>query len=345
MSIGLLVACLQPPRRCEPSAADEWWAQQVVCVTIDEVPAMEQETAHVHYYALANGLAPKILKVTRHPLSGQPDHLVGKYLDQKIAAYTEQRQHFWAFQPESWMTYHVSTIFEVDCPPKEKLFILIERVDDKLEIMMGVGSVSRSFMLEIRATGKCRKSDRCFQQPRQLVAPRVTVKRLFEWLGHNLSRRWQPYHILHSNCQHVAEELQSYVRNPNSTKLPTAILDDDLVSTQTFCTDAAAMGMTPVGARGSAGYRSNSFNSGGIPTRVGSFGTKAPSRCGSFDGSVGLKSCSFSVHPENPPPYYMPAAGYAMGGSYSMPQQLQIHPSHRPRQFTPEEEEDNCVVQ
>lgn len=215
MSLNLFVSCLKPPRRTTAfKASPTWWATQVVCVTVEEVPEVTHAKEGVRFYSWARGRVPVVLKATTHKLTGSPEGLVRRYLDKPIVAFTESRQHFWSFQPSDWITYHVSTILEVEGPGSDKLFILIERVDDRLEVMLGLGAVTRTFLMEFRATGKCRQTARCFQQPRQLVAPRVTVRRLFEWLGNSLARRWQPYHMLQNNCQHVADEVQQYVRDP-----------------------------------------------------------------------------------------------------------------------------------
>lgn len=176
---------------------------------------MGEETEDIHFYVLANGHGENILRVANLQLQGPPDTFLQAYWDRPIVAFMEMRQNFWTFQPDSWITYHVCTILEVDVPGSDKLFILVERVDDRLEIMLGKGYIPRSFMMEFRATGRSRRSDRCVQKPRQVVAPRVTVRRFFEWLGSNMSKRWQPYHILESNCQHVAEDVQSFIVDPN----------------------------------------------------------------------------------------------------------------------------------
>jgi len=216
MSLWMLVSCLQPPRPSEPwHVSGAWWASQVCCVTVEEVPELGEEMEDIRYYVLANGLGHNVLKVENLNLVGPPAGFLGKFIERPIIAVTEMRQHFWAFQPESWITYHVSTILEVDGVDADKLFILIERVDDRLEIMLCVGHIPRSFMMEFRATGRPRRSDKCFQQPRQIVAPIVSVRRLFEWIGTSLANNWKPYHILQSNCQHINEELQSFIRDPN----------------------------------------------------------------------------------------------------------------------------------
>jgi len=184
---------------------------------------MGQENDDVHYYVLPNGSQQNILKVSKVALRGPPDFLK-PYRDRRIMAYTQMRQNFWAYQPDSWITYHVCTIMEVDVPSGDKLHILIERVDDRLEIMLGVGHTPRSFMLEVRATGRARRADRCFQLPRQELWPfePVTVGQLLDWLSTTVCKRWQPYHILESNCQHVAEELQRFLESPRKDRLAVA---------------------------------------------------------------------------------------------------------------------------
>mmetsp|Transcript_171062 Transcript_171062/g.548188 ORF Transcript_171062/g.548188 Transcript_171062/m.548188 type:complete len:320 (-) Transcript_171062:82-1041(-) len=231
MSLGLLVSCMQPSRPSEPwhvSAA--WWASQVCCVTVEEVPELGEEMEDIRYYVLANGFGHNVLKVENLNLVGPPVGFLGKYIERPIIAVTEMRQHFWAFQPESWITYHVCTILEVDGVEADKLFILIERVDDRLEIMLCVGHIPRSFMLEFRATGRPRRSDKCFQQPRQIVAPIVSVRRLFEWIGTSMANNWKPYHILQSNCQHISEELQSFIRDPSRYSNPNELVHAQLVT-------------------------------------------------------------------------------------------------------------------
>lgn len=325
MSVGLLVACLQPPRTCEPSGLDEWWANQVVCVTVEAVDSMQDATDRHRYYALAAGQQQHVLKQTKQFLCGPPEHLAGPYLDAKIVAYTEQRQHFWAFQPESWLTYHVSTIFEVERPRYEKLFVLVERIDDKLEISLGVGNLPKSFMLEFRATGKQRKSDRCFQQPRQVVVPRVTLRHFFEWLTRSLSKRWQPYHILHSNCQHVADELQNYVRDPTGTASSVAKEEWQISQSQNQSRSQSFIQSPRIQPQGIQEY---SYAASSTP--VCSFkGVPAMPTMGAGHPRAGaMRSSSFDVHPQY-------KGGYAM------------KPSHvqRPMQRTPDGTDNNCFVQ
>merc|ERR1740139_423153 len=140
-------------------------------------------------------------------------------------------------------------------------------------MMIGVGSVPRSFMLEIRANGKCRKTEKCFKQPRQVVAPRVTVRRLLEWLSNNVARRWMPYHILHQNCQHMAEELQQYVRDPNGTSAysPTVLEDPEHISTRPLCVEAPSSPgpnhRKASAPRGHMALRSSSFGASGAMQR------------------------------------------------------------------------------
>lgn len=332
---------------------------------------MEPETEKIRFYALANGCGQRILKTTRHELIGPPNYLVEPYLDYKIEAFMEQRQHFWTFQPESWMTYHVSTILEVDCPRNEKLFILIERIDDKLEIMFGVGYVPRSFMLEFRATGKCRQCDRCFQQPRQAVKPRVTVRRLFEWFGNNLARRWQPYHILHANCQHVAEEVQRYVRDPSGT-CTTVPTEEEVSASKVYHAKVQAAGMRGMSMKGSNGpmrsYRTSSmgYNSisvpGGSIPHGNSFNSQASLRSGNFASGNGyptnltsstdfgmMKSPSFfSNHDPRPPDCLRsgPPSALSSRNSYKMSDLPHgQHPRLHGRPTQSPEEDDSCVVQ
>merc|ERR1740120_316269 len=103
----------------------------------------------------------------------------------------------------------------------------------------------------------------------EAVAPRVTVRRLLEWLGRNLGRRWEPYHILQSNCQHLAHELQSYVRDPNgSSKLMPSSLEEELMfGPHGLCSGPPPLSAVPVQeisvhqGRGRVVARSNSFGS------------------------------------------------------------------------------------
>lgn len=221
MDLSFIFSCNAPSRPPAQSpglspALIAWWASQVLCVTVEEVPEVGEERHGTGYYVLNTGLGRAVLKVSDVPLRGAPTEWLGTYNYMPIVSSTELRQNFWTFQPDSWITYHVATVLEVDGFEKQNLFILVERIDDRLEIMMGAGPTARSWMMEFRATRQPRKHDRCHPQPSQVLAPLVNAQMLFEWIGSELCLKWKPYHILQSNCQHIAEDLQCFLRDPSS---------------------------------------------------------------------------------------------------------------------------------
>merc|ERR1740121_493191 len=167
----------------------------------------------------------------------------------------------------------------------------------------------------------------------EAVAPRVTVRRLLEWWGRNLGRRWEPYHILQSNCQHLAHELQSYVRDPNgSSQLMPSSLEEELIfGPHVLCAGQSHHSGVPVQkvaiSRGPAVMRSSSFGSGQrqMP-RAGSFNAKAAPQCSSFDmGCAGVSGLLSRPNMDSCP--------------------LAQHGRPAPRQVWAQDEEDGCVVQ
>lgn len=193
-----------------------WWSAQVLCVQLEEVNVKGEESETVRFYGLPTPVGTKFLKVTRLLLTGPPDAVLSKHLDKRIVAFQETRQHFWSFQPKNWITFHNFTILEI---AGSQLYLLLEKVSNKLEIMMGEGQVPLSFMREYRATGHARYLTRCFSQPRQTLSSQITLRRLLRWIDGPLARRWQPYSLLQANCQHFAQDLHQFLLTPGAGEL------------------------------------------------------------------------------------------------------------------------------
>jgi hypothetical protein len=194
------------------------WRERVYCVQVEQVETgvekVEAYTPAVSFYQLPSqfgGGKNLTVRVKKAELSGPPVHFVQKDLKRRIAGITEIRQSFWSSVAS--VAYHAFTILDVETCG---LFILCERKNDKLELMLGYGIIPHDFMKEFRATGKARNTERCLDLPREKVQSAVTVGDFLDWLDNNVQGRWQPYNILTANCQHFAEDIKSFVLSPQS---------------------------------------------------------------------------------------------------------------------------------
>lgn len=150
------------------------------------------------------------MKTTLLRLSSPPDKHVSDHLFHNITEYTEVRQD-WSVVPRGWGAYHSFTLLHVQ---GNELTICLEKKTDKLEIMLAHGARATRFLEDFSALIRPRNPERCAKQPRLPVAPGLSVARLFEWIDGPLARNWQPYSLTASNCQHFAEELHNFLRNP-----------------------------------------------------------------------------------------------------------------------------------
>lgn len=197
--------------RSTKRASSKWWKYMVRCSQVEEVKEKGESSDTVRYYGLSMDDKIKYIKMTHHSLTGPPYDLFEEHLEGIITAFTETRQHFWAFQPRSWITYHNFTVLDID---GQGFFILCEKISHHLEIMFGEGTGPRSFVKEYRATGFPRQIERCFDQPTAPLTSSITVRQLIMWMDGPLRKRWEPYDILLSNCQHFASKLHKFVEKP-----------------------------------------------------------------------------------------------------------------------------------
>mmetsp|Transcript_71850 Transcript_71850/g.161252 ORF Transcript_71850/g.161252 Transcript_71850/m.161252 type:complete len:226 (-) Transcript_71850:133-810(-) len=210
---------------CNPAAHgnSSWWAKQVICVEVEEARRTGTSTDTVHYYRRKdNGLC---LKTALHYLTGPPYSLLGHWwLHRNITFFTERRQKWQPFQPQSFLAYHAFTIIEVDGGSSDNtLFLLFEKKGDQLEFMFGRGDEAHNYMKEFRASGYPRDVDGCFGQERQRVPVSLTLRQLLEWMDGPMSKHWRPYSLLQANCQHFAQDVQHFLMDPGAAELEARI--------------------------------------------------------------------------------------------------------------------------
>lgn len=191
---------------------------QVCCAKAEVVQHVSKAIPSERIYTFDHGLQGVLhVKTTVHKLRGPPLDLLGKDVQRPITAFTEIRQPYWKFQPESWITYHAFTILEVD---NGAFFLLLERKTDMLEIVIGDADIPLSAMKAFRAFGGGRNLSLCVEQCRQELGIRTTVFQLLEWIDGPVEENWQHYDLFNSNCQHFAQELQQYLLHPfDSTRI------------------------------------------------------------------------------------------------------------------------------
>mmetsp|Transcript_120305 Transcript_120305/g.236424 ORF Transcript_120305/g.236424 Transcript_120305/m.236424 type:complete len:375 (+) Transcript_120305:2-1126(+) len=202
-----------PPRSHGSTHSNEaWWEAQVILAQVEFVPEGGAGSEMEKFYKFVDDQGVDgWIRSTRQFLSGPPD--LGELMNKQITAFTEVRQPYWSKQPRMFITYHAFTVLEI---ASGELFILLERKTDMLEIVIGTPDIPFAFMRAFRAFGPGRNINRCVDESRQVLNSRVTVRQLFGWIDGPLEERWQPYDMLQANCQHFAEDLQTFLLDPGA---------------------------------------------------------------------------------------------------------------------------------
>lgn len=151
------------------------------------------------------------MRTSLQKLKEPPYSLLGKDLQRTITAFTEVRQPYWHYQPESWITYHAFTILEVD---GGAMFLLLEKKTDMLEMVVGDPQIPGGVMKAFRAVGGGRNIRLCSELPRQELKIRTTVYQLLEWIDGPVEEGWKHYDMLSANCQHFARDVQRFLLKP-----------------------------------------------------------------------------------------------------------------------------------
>jgi len=176
---------------------------------VEEVEQEGRPTDTERYWANSNGIT--WIKTSLLLLESPPTKELAKYLDDPILAYTETRQ-YWSYLPYNGLTYHSFSLLETR---GGELFMQMEKKDDQLEFMMGIGQASLNFMKEFRAICTLRRLDRCFNQPRCMVAQGLKVRHVLDWIGGPLAKTWRPYSLFSANCQHFTDDLHRFLEHPS----------------------------------------------------------------------------------------------------------------------------------
>lgn len=194
-----------------------WWKEIVLCAHLEEVMWKGMETTDIAYFGRkTNGGTKRYIKLTWHDLEKPPNSLFWGNLDKPIAAFTEVDEKWFSWQPNSLITYHAFIILEIDNAGwfGEKLFILLERCSDSLQLLFGLGAEVHLFVRQFYANGRPRNVRQCTPQPRKELTKLVTMRMLLEWMDTVVARDWRPYNLLAKNCQHFVAEVETYLLDP-----------------------------------------------------------------------------------------------------------------------------------
>jgi len=188
-----------------------------LCASLEEVMWRGWESIDVCYFGRrAKSGSKRYIKLTWRALDEPPYNLLWSYLDLPVTAFTEVDEKWFAWQPDSLITYHAFTILEVEQAGwfGESLFVLMERCNNNIQLLYGCGDEVHIFLQQFYANGRQRNVKQCLPQPRQKLTKLVTLRHVIEWLDNVVAKEWQPYNLLAENCQHFAENLQHFLQNP-----------------------------------------------------------------------------------------------------------------------------------
>jgi len=158
----------------------------------------------------------RYIKCAWKDLDEAPFSLLWSYLDMPIAAFTEVNEKWFAWQPNSAITYHAFTILEIENAGwlGQTMYLLLERCNNNLQMLFGSGEEVHLFMQQFYANGRARNVEQFLYQPRQRLNKVVTLRQFLEWLDNVVAREWQPYNLLAENCQHFVADMQRFLLNP-----------------------------------------------------------------------------------------------------------------------------------
>lgn len=106
--------------------------------------------------------------------------------------------------------YHSFTILKLE----GEMYLVIEKFDDRLEVMLGEGANFLAYCQRFRATLDERpvSSNRPLQIcPQEVLIKDVRVANVCKWIAGPLAMIWQPYSLLAQNCQSFARDLRNYL--------------------------------------------------------------------------------------------------------------------------------------
>mmetsp|Transcript_61267 Transcript_61267/g.163931 ORF Transcript_61267/g.163931 Transcript_61267/m.163931 type:complete len:365 (-) Transcript_61267:13-1107(-) len=194
-----------------------WWSCWIICTMVEEVTGKGEENERVRYWKQKIDGVDRWIKTTLLELSCPPDRFLGQYLYHPLLAFTEVRQ-FWSRLPAGLInTYHSFTVIDA----AGDFSLLLEKKTNQLEFMFGRGPLARTFMKEFRALATPRNVNRCTEQPRRPLPGDITVCRLLDWMDEPLAKRWLPYSLWDSNCQHFSKTVEDFLCDPGSLEWQT----------------------------------------------------------------------------------------------------------------------------
>jgi len=190
-----------------------WWQCQVMAARLQEITEEEVDEKQRVYSFVDEGDRRRFIRSERMMLHGPPE--AGELANGTITAITEIRIPYWSQQPSSWATYHALVVLEIN---RGQGWLACERKTDLLELILAPVKISRFFMKAMRCSGPARDPIKCQEEPTILLATGVTVARFFSWLDGVVEENWEPYNMLHSNCQHIAAAVKDFLLEPGAPR-------------------------------------------------------------------------------------------------------------------------------
>lgn len=208
----MIASCMGMP------SSSRWWSDTVFCAQLDEVMWKGPENKETAYFGRMVEGYSKYVRLTWKDLTGPPYHLFWECLHKPVVAFTEIDEAWFSWQPSGLITYHAFVIMEVEKAGwfGEKLFIMIERCSDSLQLLFGRGKEAHVFIQQFYTSGRQRNVSQCTKKPRRAAHPDVTVYALIKWLDTCVSKAWRNYGLVTNNCQHFVAEVQKFLLDPHS---------------------------------------------------------------------------------------------------------------------------------
>mmetsp|Transcript_12146 Transcript_12146/g.28765 ORF Transcript_12146/g.28765 Transcript_12146/m.28765 type:complete len:381 (-) Transcript_12146:76-1218(-) len=192
------------------SRVAKWWEEKVSFGFMEECPSRMKNTDKLHHFCrrLKNG-SLRFVRISSTQISEPADSLQEKLLNGVITSYTEYRLPLFGMPTfAGFPFYHTYAVLEVDDGDFQ---ILLERLGDNMEMMVGEGFVCRELINEFRSNGQARVMTKVSAELTRKLQNKVSVRSLITWMGSSLASRWNEYGLFFNNCQHFQVELEIFL--------------------------------------------------------------------------------------------------------------------------------------
>mmetsp|Transcript_38535 Transcript_38535/g.110626 ORF Transcript_38535/g.110626 Transcript_38535/m.110626 type:complete len:448 (-) Transcript_38535:162-1505(-) len=195
--------------RAQAECEDGWWSSTVRCAKVEEVhaPGLDNKSRRYFQFCPEDGTGAQWVRMTQISLSRPPDDVCAEHLGRPIRSLTEVRYPHWRGERDSCATGMRDAYVVVDISP---MFILLERIGETLEVMLGFGESCLHFMRAHSRSGPRDEPQGLDCRSHRLPSGR-NVRDLLEWMDGPLQWTWSPDHAPFHQSHYLATKLKAFL--------------------------------------------------------------------------------------------------------------------------------------